>query len=114
MGDKTSSVDLQSDLSVKPTINGQFRYAALADRVFASPRIKDKKPYRCNNLVANHLRVAAANARIVGPVAWHTFRRSISTWLIDNDENAKVTPRVVATRLRSFGGPVNRRTHSVI
>jgi integrase len=57
--------------------------------------MKDKKPYRGNTLVANHLRVAAAKAGIIGPVGWHTFRRSISTWLIDNDENVKVTQELM-------------------
>jgi len=48
-----------------------------------------------NTLVANHLRVAAKNAGIFGPVGLHTFRRSISTWLIDNDENVKVTQELM-------------------
>jgi integrase len=66
-------------------------YAAPADWVFASPRMKGKKSYRGNTLVAKHLRVAAKKAGITGSVGWHTFRRSISSWLIDNDENVKVT-----------------------
>ena len=37
-------------------------YAASADWVFASPRMRGKKPFRANTLVANHLRVAAAAA----------------------------------------------------
>jgi hypothetical protein len=57
--------------------------------------MKVKKPYRGNTLVANHLRVAAAKAGIIGPVGWRTFRRSISTWLIDNDENVKVTQELM-------------------
>jgi integrase len=70
-------------------------YAAREDWVFASPRMKGRKPYRANTLVANHLRVAAAKAGIIGPVGWHTFRRSISGWLIDNDENVKVTQELM-------------------
>jgi Phage integrase family len=70
-------------------------YAAPKDWVFASPRMKEKKPYWGNNLVANHLRVAAEQAGITGTVGWHTFRRSISTWLIDNDENVKVTQELM-------------------
>jgi integrase len=70
-------------------------YAAAEDWVFASPRMKGRKPYRANTLVANHLRVAAAKAGIIGPVGWHTFRRSISGWLIDNDENVKVTQELM-------------------
>jgi integrase len=57
--------------------------------------MKGKKPYRANTLVANHLKVAVAKAGISGPVGWHTFRRSISGWLIDNDENVKVTQELM-------------------
>jgi hypothetical protein len=57
--------------------------------------MKGREPYRANTLVANHLRVAAAKAGIIGPVGWHTFRRSISGWLIDNDENVKVTQELM-------------------
>jgi integrase len=53
--------------------------------------MRGKKPFRANTLVANHLGVAAAAARITGAVGWQTFQRSISTWLIDNDENVNVT-----------------------
>jgi integrase len=70
-------------------------YASPEDWVFASPRMKGKKPYRGNTLVANHLRVAAKAAGVKGAVGFHTFRRSISTWLIDNDENVKVTQELM-------------------
>jgi len=70
-------------------------YAASSDWMFASPRMRGKKPFRANTLVAKHLRVAAAAAGIKGAVGWHTFRRSISTWLIDNDENVKVTQELL-------------------
>jgi hypothetical protein len=58
--------------------------------------MKGRKPYRANTLVANHLRVATAKAGIIGAVGWHTFRRSISGWLMDNDENVKVTQELNA------------------
>jgi integrase len=48
-------------------------YAAPEDWVFASPRMKGKKPYWGNTLVANHLRVAAKQAGITGPVGWTLF-----------------------------------------
>jgi integrase len=70
-------------------------YAAPEDWVFASTRMKGKKPYWGSTLVAKHLRVAAEQAGITGTVGWHTFRRSISTWLIDNDENVKVTQELM-------------------
>ncbi len=34
-------------------------------------------------------------AGIIGPIGWHTFRRSISTGLIDNAENVKVTQELM-------------------
>jgi integrase len=49
-------------------------YAAPEDWVFASPRMKGKKPYWGNTLVAKHLRVAAAKAGITGPGGWHTSK----------------------------------------
>lgn len=70
-------------------------YAASADWVFASPRTKGERPYWGNTLVARHLKIAAENAGIAGSVGWHTFRRSISTWMIDNDENVKVTQELM-------------------
>ena len=70
-------------------------YAAPEDWVFASPRMKGRQPYWGNTMVANHLRVAAHKVGIVGAVGWHTFRRSFSSWLIDNGENVKVTQELM-------------------
>lgn len=70
-------------------------YAASDDWVFASPRMKGTQPYWDNTMVAKHLKVAAAKVGIDRPLGWHTFRRSISTWLIDNDENVKVTQELM-------------------
>lgn len=77
------------------TWRSETPYAASSDWVFASPRMRGKKPFRANTLVAKHLRVAALEAGILGAVGWHTFRRSISTWMIDNDENIKVTQELL-------------------
>jgi integrase len=70
-------------------------YAKPSDWIFASPRMKGKKPYRGNSLVRNQLRIAKEKAGIPGPVGWHSFRRSISTWLIENEENVKVTQELL-------------------
>jgi integrase len=64
--------------------------------IFASPRTRGKRPYWVNTLVARHLTVSAQKSGINGPVGWHTFRRSISTWMIDNDENVKVTQELLS------------------
>ena len=80
----------------KPVLDSLLRwrsetpYAAPNDWVFASPQTKGKRPYWGNTLVRRHLRVAAGKAGISGSVGAHTFRRSLSTWLIDNDENVNV------------------------
>jgi Phage integrase family len=59
---------------------------------------------------------------ITGPIGWHTFRRSISTWLIDNDENVKVTQELMRhshskTTLDTYAKavtPSKRRAHERI
>jgi integrase len=70
-------------------------YASPTDWIFASPRMKGKKPYRGNSLVRRQLRIAKEKAGIAGPVGWHSFRRSVSTWMIENNENVKVTQELL-------------------
>lgn len=97
-------------------------YAKPTDWVFASPRMRGKKPYRANSLLRRHMKTAAANAGIKGPVGWHTFRRSISTWLIENEENVKVTQEIMRhansrTTLDLYAKavtPTKRRAHERI
>jgi len=62
-------------------------YAKPSDWIFASPRTRGKKPFRANSLLRRQMRMAVAKAGIRGPVGWHTFRRSIFTWMIENNEN---------------------------
>jgi hypothetical protein len=81
--------------------------------IFASPRMKGRKPYRANTLVANHLKVAAAKAGITGPVGWHSGRRSISGWLIDNDENVKVTQELMRHAIKNYPGPICKGSNAV-
>ena len=52
-------------------------------------------PYRGNSLVRRQLRIAAEKAGIEGSVGWHSFRRAVSTWLIENEENVKVTQELL-------------------
>ena len=66
-------------------------YAGPGDWIFASPRMRGKKPFRGNSLVRRQLRIAREKAGIAGAVGWHSFRRSVSTWMIENNENVKVT-----------------------
>jgi integrase len=76
-------------------------YAKPSDWIFASSRTRGKKPYRGNSLVRRQLKIAKEKAGIAGPVGWHTFRRSIATWLIENEENVKVTQELLR---RHHGG----------
>jgi len=70
-------------------------YAGSVDWIFASPRTRGKKPFRGNSLVRRQLRIAREKAGIAGPVGWHSFRRSVSTWMIENNENIKVTQELL-------------------
>ena len=62
-------------------------YAKPSDWIFASPRTRGKKPFRANSLLRRQMRMAVAGAGVQGSVGWHTFRRSIFTWMIENNEN---------------------------
>lgn len=70
-------------------------YAQPSDWIFASPRMRGRKPFRANALLRRQVRTAVAKAGIQERVGWHTFRRSISTWLIENEENVKVTQELL-------------------
>jgi integrase len=73
-------------------------YAKSSDWIFASPRTRGKRPYRGNSLVRRQLKLATKKTGITTPVGWHTFRRSIATWLIENEENVKVTQEILRHR----------------
>jgi len=62
-------------------------YAKPSDWIFASPRTRGKKPFRANSLLRRQMRMAVAKPGVQGSVGWHTFRRSIFTWMIENNEN---------------------------
>jgi integrase len=66
-----------------------------SDWIFASPRTRGKKPFRANSLLRRQMRMAVAKAGVQGSVGWHTFRRSVSTWMIENNENVKVTQELL-------------------
>jgi integrase len=70
-------------------------YAGPGDWIFASPRMRGKKPFRGDSLVRGQLRIATEKAGIAGSVGWHSFRRSVSTWMIENNENVKVTQELL-------------------
>jgi integrase len=57
--------------------------------------MRGKKPFRGDSLVRGQLRIATEKAGIAGSVGWHSFRRSVSTWMIENNENVKVTQELL-------------------
>jgi integrase len=85
-------------------------YAQESDFVFASARTCGRKP-RCGSMVAeSHLRPAAeragvieisegktySNGELVKRFGFHTFRHSLTSWLMANGEN----PQIVRAMLR--------------
>jgi integrase len=87
-------------------------HAKSSDWIFASPR-RGKRPYRGNSIVRRQLKLATKKTGITTPVGWHTFRRSIATWLIENEENVKITQEIlrhrhVGTTLDLYAKPVTQ------
>ena len=85
-------------------------YASDDDFVFASRRLMGRKPRRGSMVVADHLKPAAVRAEVievkdgktyldgelVKRFGFHTFRHSLTSWLMANDEN----PQIVRAMLR--------------
>jgi integrase len=76
-------------------------YAQLTDWVFASFRLKGKKPRRGNMIVEDYLRPAAVQAGVLtvdDPRRFgaHTMRHSLATFLV----NANTNPKTVQSMLR--------------
>jgi integrase len=85
-------------------------YASDDDFVFASGKLMGRKPRRGSMVVADHLKPAAVRAgvvevkngktymggELVKRFGFHTFRHSLSSWLMANGEN----PQIVRAMLR--------------
>ncbi len=65
------------------------------DWVFASIRLSGRKPMNPGMLVRKHLQPAAEKAGIPSKVGWHTFRRTLASLLIANDEDIKVVQELL-------------------
>ena len=70
-------------------------YAAEEDFIFPSYRLKGKKPPRANMLVAKHLQPAARKAGIIGPVGFHTLRRTLASALVANGNDPKLVQELL-------------------
>lgn len=62
---------------------------------FREPKNARKETVSGECSPSRQVRTAVAKAGIQERVGWHTFRRSISTWLIENEENVKVTQELL-------------------
>jgi integrase len=60
-----------------------------ADWVFASPKMKGRRPYWPENLLRRYIRPAAERCGI-RTTGWHTFRHSYASQLKANGEDVKV------------------------
>jgi integrase len=65
-------------------------YKGHDDWLFASPRMRGKKPYSPDTLLSKVIRPAAKRAGIGKRIGWHTFRHSFATLLKANGEDVKV------------------------
>jgi integrase len=57
--------------------------------VFGSPQMGGKQPYWPDSLLSKTIRPAAQRAGITKRVGWHSFRRTLATWLQANGESVK-------------------------
>ena len=64
-------------------------YSKTDDWVFASTKLKGKKPLNPGMLLRWHLNPAARSAGISGKIGWHTFRRSLASFLIADGVDVK-------------------------
>jgi integrase len=70
-------------------------YPADDDLVFPSMRLKGKKPPRANMLVKNHLQPAARKARIIEPIGFHSFRRTLASALLENGNDLRLVQELM-------------------
>ena len=64
-------------------------YSKTEDWVFASTKLNGKKPLNPGMLRRWHLKPAATSAGISGKIGWHTFRRSLASFLIADGVDVK-------------------------
>jgi len=74
---------------------GETVYASDEDFIFPSLRLKGQKPPRANMLVADHLQPAARKAGILGPVGFHTLRRTLGSGLVANGNDPKLVQELL-------------------
>jgi integrase len=73
----------------------QTSYSKDSDWVFASPTLLGRMPAWPGMVLEDHIRPAALEAGISKCIGWHTYRRSIATWLQANGETVKTTQELL-------------------
>jgi integrase len=104
VGDVKSSAS-RSNLRLAPfliqALQGWRRetpYAKPSDWIFAKPENEREEALTSKLSRSPAAELAKNKTGITTPVGWHTFRRSIATWLIENEENVKVTQEILRHR----------------
>lgn len=77
------------------TWHQQTSYAKPSDWVFASPYDLGKNPYWPSTVLQRVIQPAARDAGILKRIGWHTFRRSVATWLLANGETIKTAQELM-------------------
>ena len=77
------------------TWHQQTSYAKPSDWVFASPYDLGRNPYWPSTVLQKVIQPAARDAGILKHIGWHTFRRSVATWLLANGETIKTAQELM-------------------
>ena len=73
----------------------QTSYVESTDWIFASPFSVGRTPYWPGTVLEKVIQPAARQVGIVKTVGWHTFRRTIATWLVANGESIKTAQELM-------------------
>lgn len=73
----------------------QTLFSQPGDWVFASPFNAGRTPYWPGMVLERLIRPAAQDAGIVKRIGWHTFRRTIATWLLSTGADIKVAQELM-------------------
>ncbi len=86
-------------------------YAGDQDWIFASARMKGRRPLWPEAIERNYIRPAAERAKITKRISWHVFRHTFSTLLAENDEDVKTVRSLM--RHANSNITMNIYTHAV-
>ena len=70
-------------------------YKEPTDWAFPSPKMGGKQPYRQDSLMRKVIWPAAKRAGITMHIGWHTFRRSLASFLVSRGADVKLTMEIL-------------------